>query len=175
ICLGMQVAVIEFARNIAGLQDAHSSEFDEITPHPVIYLMNQWYDDKTQTFQKRDASSDKGGTMRLGAYPCHVKDKTFAYEAYRCEDISERHRHRYEFNNAFRDQFEKKGLVISGASPGGELVEITEIRNHPWFLGCQFHPEFKSRPMDPHPLFRDFIKASLKQKNQDERSASEIT
>ena len=175
ICLGMQVAVIEFARNIAGLQDAHSSEFDEITPHPVIYLMNQWYDDKTQTFQKRDAASDKGGTMRLGAYPCHVKEKTFAYEAYGCEDISERHRHRYEFNNAFKDQLEEKGLIISGASPGGELVEITEIRDHPWFLGCQFHPEFKSRPMDPHPLFRDFIKASLKQKNQDERSASEIT
>lgn len=175
ICLGMQVAVIEFARNIAGLPDAHSSEFDETTPHPVIYLMNEWYDDKTQTVQKRDVTSDKGGTMRLGAYPCDIKKKTFAYEAYKNEDISERHRHRYEFNNAFKDQLEEKGLVISGASPGGELVEIIEIKDHPWFLGCQFHPEFKSRPMDPHPLFRDFIKASLNQKNQDERSECEYT
>ncbi len=167
ICLGMQVAVIEFARNIAGLPDAHSSEFDETTPHPVIYLMNEWYDNKTQTVQKRDVTSDKGGTMRLGAYPCHIKKKTFAHEAYKNEDISERHRHRYEFNNAFKDQLEEKGLVISGASPGGELVEITEIKDHPWFLGCQFHPEFKSRPMDPHPLFRGFIKASLNQKKSE--------
>jgi len=161
ICLGMQAAVIEFARNVAGLESAHSSEFNERTPYPVIYLMTEWYDGKTGTTQLRDTTSDKGGTMRLGAYPCRIKPGTFADKAYGVSDISERHRHRYEFNNTFRDQLETKGLVISGASPSGELVEIIEISDHPWFLGCQFHPEFKSRPMDPHPLFTDFIKASL--------------
>ena len=163
ICLGMQAAVIEFARNVAGMPDAHSSEFDEKTPHPVIYLMAEWYDDKTKTMQNRDKSSDKGATMRLGAYPCKIRQKTFAFKAYCKENISERHRHRYEFNNAYKDKLEKSGLVISGTSPNGELVEIVEIKDHPWFLGCQFHPEFKSRPMDPHPLFKDFIKASLEQ------------
>jgi CTP synthase len=161
ICLGMQAAVIEFARNVAGLESAHSSEFDERTPYPVIYLMTEWYDDKTGTTQLRNTTSGKGGTMRLGAYPCRIKPGTFADKAYGVSDISERHRHRYEFNNTFMDQLETKGLVISGASPTGELVEIIEISDHPWFLGCQFHPEFKSRPMDPHPLFTDFIKASL--------------
>jgi CTP synthase len=161
ICLGMQAAVIEFARNVAGMERAHSSEFDEDTPYPVIYLMTEWYDDKTGTTQLRDTTSDKGGTMRLGAYPCRIKPGTFADKAYGVSDISERHRHRYEFNNRYLDQLETKGLVISGASPSGELVEIIEISDHPWFLGCQFHPEFKSRPMDPHPLFTDFIKASL--------------
>jgi CTP synthase len=161
ICLGMQAAVIEFARNVAGLESAHSAEFDERTPYPVIYLMTEWYDDKTGTTQLRDTSSDKGGTMRLGVYPCRIKPGTFADKAYGVADISERHRHRYEFNNAFLDQLATKGLTISGASPSGELVEIIEISDHPWFLGCQFHPEFKSRPMDPHPLFTDFIKASL--------------
>lgn len=163
ICLGMQIAVIEFARNVADMSDAHSSEFDEKTPYPVIYLMLEWYDDKTKTIQNRDKGSDKGATMRLGAYPCKIRQKTFAFEAYCEKDISERHRHRYEFNNDYKDKLEKSGLVISGASPNGELVEIVEIKDHPWFLGCQFHPEFKSRPMDPHPLFKDFIKASLKQ------------
>ena len=163
ICLGMQAAVIEFARNVAGMPDAHSSEFDEKTPHPVIYLMAEWYDDKTKTIQKRNKSSDKGATMRLGAYPCKIQQKTFAFKAYCKENISERHRHRYEFNNDYKDKLEESGLVISGASPNGELVEIVEIKDHPWFLGCQFHPEFKSRPMDPHPLFKDFIKASLNQ------------
>jgi len=161
ICLGMQAAVIEFARNVAGLESAHSAEFDERTPHPVIYLMTEWYDDKTGTTQLRDTTSDKGGTMRLGVYPCRIKPGTFADKAYGVPDISERHRHRYEFNNTFLDQLATKGLTISGASPSGELVEIIEISDHPWFLGCQFHPEFKSRPMDPHPLFTDFIKASL--------------
>ena len=163
ICLGMQAAVIEFARNVAGMPDAHSSEFDEKTPYPVIYLMLEWYDDKTKTMQMRDKNSDKGATMRLGAYPCKIQQKTFAFKAYCKENISERHRHRYEFNNEYKDKLEESGLVISGASPNGELVEIVEIKDHPWFLGCQFHPEFKSRPMDPHPLFKDFIKASLKQ------------
>ena len=161
ICLGMQVAVIEFARHVAGMDKANSSEFDENTPYPVIYLMLEWYDDKTDTVQRRDASSDKGATMRLGAYPCHLERNTAAHAAYGIDDISERHRHRYEFNNEFKDRLAESGLVISGVSPNGELVEIVEIKDHPWFLGCQFHPEFKSRPMNPHPLFRDFIKAAL--------------
>ena len=161
ICLGMQVAVIEFARHVAGMENANSSEFDEATPYPVIYLMLEWYDDKTSTIQRRDASSDKGATMRLGAYPCHLEKNTAAHAAYGRDDISERHRHRYEFNNEYMDRLVESGLVISGLSPNGELVEIVEIKDHPWFLGCQFHPEFKSRPMDPHPLFRDFIKAAF--------------
>ena len=161
ICLGMQIAVIEFARNIAGLKDAHSQEFNKNTPYPVIYLMKEWYDEKTRTLQKRDITSDKGGTMRLGAYPCDIKKDSLAYSAYGITSISERHRHRYEFNNAFKEKLEEKGLVISGTSPDGELVEMVEVKDHPWFLGCQFHPEFKSRPMNPHPLFREFIRASL--------------
>jgi len=161
ICLGMQIAVIEFARNIAGMDGAHSSEFDTKTPYPVIYLMLQWYDEKTKTIQKRDINSDKGGSMRLGAYSCNIKKDTFSFKAYGVSDISERHRHRYEFNNEFKEKLEENGLIISGTSPNGELVEIVEINDHPWFVGCQFHPEFKSRPMNPHPLFKDFIKASL--------------
>jgi CTP synthase len=168
ICLGMQVAVIEFARHVAGMDNANSSEFDENTPHPVIYLMLEWYDEKTQTVQQRTAGSDKGATMRLGAYPCQVKNNTLAYSAYGADNISERHRHRYEFNNAFKDQLVESGLVISGTSPDGELVEIVEIKDHPWFLGCQFHPEFKSRPMQPHPLFREFIRAALDYSRQKE-------
>ncbi len=162
ICLGMHIAVIEFARNVVGLTDAHSSEFDMTTPNPVIYLMKEWYDDKTGTIQRRDLHSDKGGTMRLGAYPCLLKPDTIAARAYGQSEISERHRHRYEFNNDYIEVFEKNGLVISGKSPSGDLVEIVELADHPWFLGCQFHPEFKSRPMDPHPLFRSFIAAALK-------------
>ncbi len=162
ICLGMQIAVIEFARNAAGMNGAHSQEFDKNTPFPVIYLMTEWYDDKTGTLQKRDVTSDKGGTMRLGAYPCVLNKDSLAYKAYSISSISERHRHRYEFNNAFKEKLKKKGLVISGTSPDGELVEMVELKDHPWFLGCQFHPEFKSRPMNPHPLFREFIRASLK-------------
>ena len=161
ICLGMQIAVIEFARNVAGLAQANSSEFNELTPDPVIYLMLEWYDEKTGSTQRRDESSDKGATMRLGAYPCRLTKDTFAHKAYGTENISERHRHRYEFNNDFKEALVEKGMVVSGTSPTGDLVEIIEIKDHPWFLGCQFHPEFKSRPMDPHPLFRDFIKAAL--------------
>ncbi len=162
ICLGMHIAVIEFARNVLGIKDAHSSEIDLNTPDPVIYLMTEWYDEKTGTVQKRDSHSEKGGTMRLGAYPCCIKNSdTLAFKAYQSENISERHRHRYEFNNLYKTRFEEKGLVVSGLSPNGELVEIVEIKDHPWFLGCQFHPEFKSRPMNPHPLFREFIRAAL--------------
>ena len=165
ICLGMQIEVIEFSRNEAGLEHAHSTEFDKNTPDPVIYLMSEWYDDRTKTIQKRDVNSDKGGSMRLGAYPCRIKEGTLAHLAYDKTDISERHRHRYEFNNIYRERLEEKGLVVSGTSPDEELVEIIEIKEHPWFLGCQFHPEFKSRPMAPHPLFTDFIKAALAESN----------
>jgi len=165
ICLGMQLAVVEFARNVAKLKDAHSSEFNETTPSPVIFLMREWFDEKIQTTQKRDTESEKGGTMRLGAYPCRlIKKDSFAAKAYQTDKISERHRHRYEFNNDFRDTLEQNGLVVSGVSPKGDLVEIIELKDHPWFLGCQFHPEFKSRPMIPHTLFRDFIKLSLGRK-----------
>jgi CTP synthase len=161
ICLGMQMAVVEFARHVAGMQGANSTEFDENTDFPVIYLMKEWYDYQKKTMQKRNTSSDKGGSMRLGAYACLLREESFAYRAYNKKEISERHRHRYEFNNLFKSALEEKGLIISGTSPDGELVEIVEITNHPWFVGCQFHPEFKSRPMAPHPLFSDFIKAAL--------------
>ncbi len=161
ICLGMQLAVVEYARNVAGMSGAHSSEFDPNTPYPVIYLMRQWFDYRKGGVVLRDETSDKGGTMRLGAYPCHLKEGSFAHKAYGEEVIYERHRHRYEFNNRYREALEGKGLRISGLSPDGELVEVVEYPDHPWFLGCQFHPEFKSRIWDPHPLFRDFIKASL--------------
>ena len=162
ICLGMQIAVIEFARHVAGMENANSAEFDSNTSYPVIYLMREWYDERSKTVQRRDDLSDKGGTMRLGAYTCQIKNNSHAYRAYQKEVISERHRHRYEFNNDFLDRLKEAGMFISGTSPNGELVEIIEIGDHPWFLGCQFHPEFKSRPMNPHPLFRDFIGASLK-------------
>jgi CTP synthase len=160
ICLGMQAAVIEFARDVVGLKKANSSEFDTDTAAPVIYLMEQWLD-RNKMVQKRNVDSEKGGTMRLGSYPCKLEEGSFALQAYNRKMISERHRHRYEFNNGYRDSLTKAGLKVSGSSPDGELVEIIELENHPWFLGCQFHPEFKSHPMDPHPLFRDFIKASL--------------
>ncbi len=163
ICLGMQCAVIEFARHVAGLKDANSEEFDKNTPNKVIYLMTEWYDVHTRHVARRDEGSDKGGTMRLGAYPCTVMPDTKAFEAYKTENVQERHRHRYEFNNAFKDLLEEKGLVYSGLSPDKSLVEIVELKDHPWFVGCQFHPEFKSRPMQPHPLFREFIAAAVRQ------------
>jgi CTP synthase len=164
ICLGMQCAVIEYARNVLGLAGANSEEFDLTTPHPVIYLMREWYDFRTQTIEHRDPTSDKGGTMRLGAYPCVVAPGTKAEAAYGASEISERHRHRYEFNKAYAAAFEEAGLVLSGLSPDGELVEMVELPEHPWFLGCQFHPEFKSSPMRPHPLFREFVAAAKRYK-----------
>ena len=160
ICLGMQCAVIEFARHVAGLEDANSEEFDPLCAHKVIFLMTEWFDFRTKNLEKRDAESDKGGTMRLGAYPCKIIPDTRAFEAYGKELVEERHRHRYEFNNAFKDLLEEKGMVFSGTAPAGSLMEIVELPDHPWFLGCQFHPEFKSRPMAAHPLFREFIKAA---------------
>jgi len=142
--------VTEFARNVCGLSEANSAEFNNSTPHPVIDLMPE---------QKKITS--KGGTMRLGAYPCRVVEETWAYEAYGSAEISERHRHRYEVNNDYREALESKGMIFSGLSPNGLLVEIAEIPDHPWFLGCQFHPEFKSRPWAPAPLFNRFIRAAL--------------
>ena len=176
ICLGMQIAVIEFARHVAGLKNANSAEFDEFTPNPVIYLMTEWFDERSRTVQRRDASSEKGATMRLGAYPCRLTAGSLARQAYGSDEIAERHRHRYEFNNDYMARLADKGLVFSGMSPTGDLVEIVELREHPWFLGCQFHPEFKSRPMAPHPLFRDFIRAALaySQTNIDPGSTDEF-
>ena len=150
ICLGMQMAVVEFARNVCGLQGANSSEFDLQTPHPVIHLMAE-----------QKAIDTKGGTMRLGTYPCVLQNETLAAKLYGREKIDERHRHRYEFNNNYRAEFGAKGMVLSGLSPDTSLVEIVELKGHPWFLGCQFHPEFKSRPMSSHPLFQGFIDAAL--------------
>jgi len=149
LCLGMQVTVIEFARNILGLKKAHSTEFSPATPDPVIHLMES----------QKDVSS-KGGTMRLGAYPCQVKPGTKTHNAYGVGDISERHRHRFEFNNDYREAFINAGVIFSGLSPDNQLVEIMEISDHPWFVACQFHPELKSRPTNAHPLFREFIAAS---------------
>ena len=151
ICLGLQMAVIEYARNVCGLAKANSSEFAKSTEHPVVNLMEE---------QKK--VKKMGATMRLGAYGCAVGKSTLAMTAYKKAEINERHRHRYEVNNEYRSRLAKKGMVFSGVNRELDLVEIVEVPNHPWFLGCQFHPEFKSRPTDPHPLFRDFIKAAMK-------------
>jgi CTP synthase len=152
ICLGMQLASIEFARNVVGLKEAHSAEFDPNTPHPIIDLLPEQKD-----------IEDLGGTLRLGLYPCKLQEGTLAYAAYQDEVIYERHRHRYEFNNHYRQMMEQHGFVFSGTSPDGRLVEIIELKDHPWFVAAQFHPEFTSRPTRPQPLFREFVKASLKQ------------
>jgi CTP synthase len=149
ICLGMQTAVVEFARSVAGIPDAHSSEINPATPHPVIDLLPDQVD-----------VENKGGTMRLGLYPCKIAPGTKAMEIYGTELIHERHRHRYEFNNAYRERLGQAGLVFSGTSPDGRLVEMIELKGHPWFVAVQFHPEFTSRPNRPHPLFRDFVRAA---------------
>jgi CTP synthase len=153
ICLGLQMAVVEFARNVCGLTGANSSEFDSASPYPVIHLM-----------EAQKAVDAKGGTMRLGVYPCVLQEESLALKLYGRKRISERHRHRYEFNTAYSDRLTSHGLSLSGLSPDGQLVEIVELKDHPWFLGCQFHPEFKSRPMDPHPLFKGFIRAALQKR-----------
>ncbi len=165
LCLGMQLAVIEIGRHLGGLKDAHSTEFNEATSCPVIYLIEEWIDRESRV-QKRDKLSDKGATMRLGAYPCKLKSGSHAFKAYNQDLIHERHRHRYEFNMTFRKQLEGCGMSVTGISPDGQFVEIIEFKNHPWFLACQFHPEFKSKPFSAHPLFRDFIKASLKRRQE---------
>jgi CTP synthase len=160
LCLGMQLAVVEIGRDVAGCAGAHSTEFDEKTEYPMIYLIKEWMDRENRV-QKRDKYTDLGGTMRLGAYPCKLAPGSLARKAYGRDLIYERHRHRYEFNMMFKDRLETCGLAFTGISPDGTLVEIVEYHDHPWFLACQFHPEFKSKPFDPHPLFRDFIAAAL--------------
>ena len=165
ICLGMQLAVIEFGRHVCGLS-ANSTEFDVKVKDPLIYLMESWYNHRSGKIEERTADSQMGGTMRLGAYPAVLMEGTHAFKAYGVKEISERHRHRYEFNNKYRELLTSKGLVISGLSPDHELVEIIELRDHPWFLGCQFHPEFKSRPIEPHPLFSAFVGAAIKEKRE---------
>lgn len=159
ICLGMQVAVIEFARNVCNMKNANSTEFNPNTAYPVIALLPE------------QRGIDRiGGTMRLGAYPCIIKDEnTKAFKAYKKKEIMERHRHRYEVNPNLKRALERKGMVLSGLSPDKRLVEIIELKDHPWFLGCQFHPEFKSRPFSPHPLFREFIKSAIDYKRRNEK------
>ncbi|HEX2579424.1 MAG TPA: CTP synthase [Rhabdochlamydiaceae bacterium] len=153
LCLGMQVMCVEFARHVLKLSDANSTEMDPQTPHPVISLLSE-----------QKGIEDKGGTMRLGAFECNLKSGTKAEKAYGKKQVTERHRHRFEFNNAFKDQFEKNGLVVSGILHNNSLCEITEVKDHPWMVGVQFHPEFKSKPGQPHPLFRDFIGAVINTK-----------
>ena len=159
ICLGMQVAVIEFARNVAGLEEAQSTEFRKDTRHPVIGLITEWQDE-AGNIERRDEDSDMGGTMRLGGQTCKLLPGTLAHRVYGKDEIVERHRHRYEFNNHYRETLEKAGLTIGGTSVDGSLVEMVEIDDHPWFLACQFHPEFTSTPRDGHPLFTSFIEAA---------------
>ncbi len=163
ICLGMQSVVIEFARNVAGLEGAHSTEFLPNSPHPVIGLITEWQDHEGQT-ETRDENSDLGGTMRLGAQKCRIQSDSLVFEMYQKDVITERHRHRYEFNNHYLEPLEKAGLQFSGKSIDGRLVEVVEIAEHPWFLACQFHPEFTSTPRKGHPLFSGFIQAAAKQK-----------
>lgn len=158
LCLGLQIAVIEYARNVLGYENANSTEFSEVTNYPVIDLM-----------ESQRHVNTKGGTMRLGKYPCTLEKNTKALKAYGKEKISERHRHRFELNNAYRDELSSKGLVLSGINRELDLVEIVELKDHLWYLGVQFHPEFKSRPNRPHPLFRDFVGAAIKHKKQNEK------
>lgn len=155
ICLGMQMAVVEYARNVAGIPDANSREFDSGAKNPVIDLM-----------ANQDGVTDVGGTMRLGAFPCVLEEDSRAARIYKTRRISERHRHRFEFSNDYREVLQKAGLKVVGLSPDERLVEIVELDNHPWFLGCQFHPEFKSRPTNPHPLFRSYIQAAIDYRDQ---------
>ncbi|MEO5339902.1 MAG: CTP synthase [Magnetococcus sp. MYC-9] len=159
ICLGMQMAVVEFARHRLQLHQANSTEFDPNTTAPVVALLTEWMDG--EQLQRRDQRADKGGTMRLGAYPCHLQPGSLAARVYGTTTISERHRHRYEFNNTYRTALAEAGMVFSGSSPDGALVEIIELADHPFFIACQFHPEFKSRPRKPHPLFAAFVGAAL--------------
>ena len=160
ICLGMQVAVIEFARHVAGLEGANSTEFDPETPHPVIGLIAEWLSREGRV-EKRDGASELGGTMRLGGQHCRLAAGTLVEDMYGAPEIVERHRHRYEFNNNYKETLERHGLVVAGMSADGKLVEIVELARHPWFVGCQFHPEFNSTPRDGHPLFTGFVKAAL--------------
>ncbi|MDQ1363143.1 MAG: synthase [Pseudomonadota bacterium] len=166
ICLGMQVAVIEYARDMAALDHAHSTEFDKDTPNPVIALITEWQEQGKRV--QRDENSDLGGTMRLGAQACVLKAGSRAHAIYDADVIRERHRHRYEFNNRFRPALEQAGLIISGTSEDGTLVEMIELADHPWFVACQFHPEFTSTPRDGHPLFAAFVKAAMQHRDSRE-------
>jgi CTP synthase len=173
ICLGMQLAVIEFARNVAGLAGAHSTEFNPATPHPVIGLITEWMTDEG-TVERRDAASDLGGTMRLGGQKCALVPGTRARAVYGKDVITERHRHRYEFNNCYLEPLQKAGLVISAKSMDGTLVEMIELPNHPWFVACQFHPEFTSNPRSGHPLFSGFIQAARQQHTETPRQVAAL-
>jgi len=159
ICLGMHVAVIEIARNVAKLSDAHSTEFNKKTANPVIALITEWRT-KTGETEHRDENSDLGGTMRLGGQPCHLKKGSLVHSLYQKDTVVERHRHRYEFNNRYLDVLQQAGLLMSGKSEDDSLVEVVEIPEHPWFVACQFHPEFTSKPKTGHPLFNGYIKAA---------------
>ena len=164
ICLGMQCMVIEYARNVCGIEDATSTEFDEDARHPVIYKLRDLL-----------GVEEMGGTMRLGAYPCNLQEGTLAAHTYGVKEISERHRHRYEVNQKYLPQLVEGGLKVAGMSPDGKFVEMVELEDHPWFLGCQFHPEYKSKPTAPHPLFVSYIKAALEEseRRQDPRRMRE--
>jgi CTP synthase len=155
ICLGLQCAVIEFARNVVGLDDANTTEIERNCRHPVVCLLNDQY-----------SITDMGGTMRLGLYPCALQEGSRAAEAYGSPLVHERHRHRYEFNNQYRQQFAAHGMVFSGTSPDGKLVEVLELPGHPWFVAVQCHPEFRSKPTEPHPLFRSFVKTALERREK---------
>jgi CTP synthase len=168
ICLGMQVAVIEFARHVAGLVEAYSTEFRRDTPDPVIALITEWTTE-AGAVEHRNENSDLGGTMRLGAQPCRLLEHTLAQRIYGKEIITERHRHRYEFNNRYLPVLERAGLRVAGRSLDGHLVEMMELPDHPWFLGCQFHPEFTSTPRKGHPLFQSFVQAALHYRREHRR------
>jgi CTP synthase len=169
ICLGMQLAVVEYARDVAGMEGAHSTEFAKETPFPVIGLITEWQD-RTGKLEKRDESSDLGGTMRLGGQVCHLREGSLARQVYGKTEVTERHRHRYEVNNALLKELEAKGLVVAGRAPVTDLCEMVELPRdvHPWFVGCQFHPEFTSNPRDGHPLFKAFVEAALIQRKSKE-------
>ena len=165
ICLGLQTACIELARNGCGLEGANSTEFDPAPPHRIIYKLRELR-----------GVEDLGGTMRLGAWPCHITPGSFAHQAYGKLEISERHRHRYEVNQEYRAQLEAAGLSVTGITPDGKYVEIVEIHDHPYFLGCQFHPEFKSKPLEPHPLFTAFVGAAYQygKSRRQQKESSEV-
>lgn len=172
ICLGMQVAVIEFARHVAGLDAANSTEFSRNSPAPVIALITEWTTPEGST-EVRNEDTDLGGTMRLGGQQCNLVAGTRAHEIYEQDQISERHRHRYEFNNSYRELLTEKGLIVAGLSRD-DLVEMIELPDHPWFIGCQFHPEFKSSPRDGHPLFTSYINAARAYSELDSLSSKAI-
>jgi CTP synthase len=163
ICLGLQCAVIEFARNVVKLPDANTTEIDPKCQHPVVCMLDEQYD-----------ITDMGGTMRLGASPCQLLPGSRVHRAYGSDVVSERHRHRYEFNNVYRQQFQANGLVVSGTNPDGQLVEVIELADHPWFVAVQFHPEFKSKPTQAHPLFRGLVQASLARREQKKSEAARV-